>query len=106
MYYDINWQPHYHMVFYVDSVACKNADPKNVVRIFHQLFNGKDVSRRYLKSDTLELHKLDQINTLIESWRSRLFDISLFMSFFYEQARRNTCDYYVRSTNGCTSFFM
>ena len=48
-------------------------------RKWHQLFTGKDVSRKYLEGEALEPHELDQINTLIESWRSRLFDISWFM---------------------------
>ncbi len=68
---------HYHVVLHVDAEACKNADPKDIVRKRHQLCNGKYVSRRYLEGDALKQHELDLIDTLIKSWRSRLFDISL-----------------------------
>ena len=91
---------HYHVVLHVDAEACKNASPKDIVRKWHQLFTGKDVSRRYLEGEALEPHELNQINTLIESWRSRLFDISWFMKVLNEKIARQA-----NKEDGCTGHF-
>ena len=70
---------HYHVVLHVDSAEAKAADTKDVVRRWHQLYKGKDVSRRYLNGEPLAPHELNQIDVLIDTWRSRLFDISSFL---------------------------
>ena len=67
---------HFHIVLHVDSGAAKNADAKDIVRRWHQIYNGNDVSHRFVKGEHLEPYELNQIDVLIETWRSRLFDIS------------------------------
>ena len=79
---------HYHVVLHVDSAEAKAADAKDVVRRWHQLYKGKDVSRRYLNGETLEPHELNQIDVLIDTWRSRLYNISWFMKVLNENIAR------------------
>ena len=79
---------HYHVVLHVDSAEAKKADAKDIVRRWHQLYKGKEVSQRYLKGETLEPHELNQIDVLIEIWRSRLYDISWFMKVLNEKIAR------------------
>ena len=91
---------HYHVVLHVDAEAGKNADPKDIVRKWHQLFKGKDVSRKYLDAEALEPYELDQINILIETWRSRLFDISWFIKVLNENIARQA-----KKEDDCTGHF-
>ena len=79
---------HYHVVLHVDSKEAKAVDAKDVVRRWHQLYKGRDVSRRYLNGETLEPHELNQIDVLIDTWRSRLYNISWFMKVLNENIAR------------------
>ena len=79
---------HYHVVLHVDKPCATTADAKDIVRRWHQLYKPKEVSQRYLDGEFLEPHELTQINTLIETWRSRLFDISWFMRVLNETVSR------------------
>ena len=79
---------HYHVVLHVDPAEAQAADAKTVVRRWHQVYKGKDISRRYLNGESLEPHELSQIDVLIETWRSRLYDISWFMKVVNEKIAR------------------
>jgi hypothetical protein len=70
---------HYHLVAHVDKGRAKNAESKDVVRRWHQLFNSKDVTRKYLDGDPLDPHERYQIDILVDTWRARLHDLSWFM---------------------------
>lgn len=91
---------HYHVVLHVDSAAAKSADAEAIVRRWHQLYKGKDVSRRYLNGETLEPYELNQIDVLIETWRSRLYDISWFMKVLNEKIAR-----FANKEDECTGHF-
>ena len=91
---------HYHVVLHVDAEACKSADAKDIVQKWHQLFNSKDVSRKYLEGETLEPIEVDQVNALIETWRARLFDISWFMKVLNENIARQA-----NKEDDCTGHF-
>ena len=91
---------HYHVVLHVDAEACKKADAKQIVRKWHQLFKGKDVSQRYLNDESLEPHELNQVDVLIDTWRARLYDISWFMKVLNERIARQA-----NKEDECTGHF-
>jgi len=76
------------VVLHVDKPGATKADAKDIVKRWHQLYKPKEISQRYLDGDFLEPHELTQINTLIETWRSRLYDISWFMRVLNETVSR------------------
>ena len=79
---------HYHLVLHVDVEAAKEAQPKDIVRRWHQLCKPKVVSQRFIDGEHLESHEINQLNTLIDTWQSRLFDISWFMKVLNENVAR------------------
>jgi len=42
----------------------------------HKLFSGTDISHKFIKGESLEPHEREVLNTLIDTWRMRLYDIS------------------------------
>lgn len=91
---------HYHVVLHVDSVACKSATAKDFVRRWDRLFNGHEVTRRYLEGESLDQHELNQVDILIDLWRSRLFNISWFMKVLNEKIARQA-----NKEDDCTGHF-
>jgi len=79
---------HYHLVLHVDVEAAKEAQPKDIVRRWHQLCKPKEVSQKFIDGEHLESHEINQLNTWIDTWRSRLFDISWFMKVLNENVAR------------------
>ena len=79
---------HYHLVLHVDVEAAKQSDAKDIVRRWHQLCKPKEVSQKFIDGESLESHEINQLNTLIDTWRSRLFDISWFMKILNENVAR------------------
>ena len=75
---------HYHIVLHVDKDQAVKADPKDIVRRWHQIYKPKEVSEKYLNDQHLEPHELNQIDVLIDTWRSRLYDISWYMKVLNE----------------------
>ena len=61
---------HYHVVLHVDHGMAKQADAKDIVKRWHQLYKPKDISLRYLDGDSLQPHELVQIDALIDTWRA------------------------------------
>ena len=79
---------HYHFVLHVDVEAAKEAKPKDIVRRWHQLFKPKEVSQKFIDGEHLDSHEINQLNIWIDTWRSRLFDISWFMKVLNENVAR------------------
>ena len=79
---------HYHLVLHVDLQAAKQADPKEIVGRWHQLCKPKELSQKFVDGDPLEPHEIKQLDILIDTWRSRLFDISWFMRVLNETVAR------------------
>jgi len=75
---------HYHLVLFVDVETCKLATAKDIVERWHKLFSGHEVTHRYLKGESLESYELQQVGTLIDTYRKRLHDISWFMKVLNE----------------------
>ena len=79
-------------MLYCDTA--KQADPNDIVRRWHQLCKPKEVSRKFIDGESLESHEIYQLNTFIDSWRARLFDISWLMKVLNENvARRSNKEY-------------
>ncbi len=91
---------HYHVVLHVDIAASKRADDKTIVRRWHQLYKGTEISARYLKDETLEPHELNQLDVSIATWRSRLYEISWFMKVLNEKIARQA-----NKEDECTGHF-
>ena len=79
---------HYHVVLFIDQVAHKKADAKEIVSRWHQLHQGNPISIRFLDGDLLEPHETDALNLLIDVWRERLASISWYMRVLNEKIAR------------------
>jgi len=91
---------HYHLVLFVDQDECKSASAKDIVKRWHKLFTGPDISQRYIKGEFLEPHELEQLDTLILTWRKRLQDISWFMKVLNENVAKRA-----NHEDDCTGHF-
>ena len=79
---------HYHLVLHVDRDACLKATPKSIAKRWHQLFAGKEVSKKFIDGGFIEPHEHEQLNTWIDQWRGRLHNISWFMKVLNENIAR------------------
>jgi len=79
---------HYHVVLHVDRDRCNNADPYEIATRWHQLFQPKEISQKFVDDEPLEDHEQYQLDILIDTWRSRLHDISWFMKVLNENIAR------------------
>ena len=79
---------HYHLVLHVDHEKGKNADARDIVVRWHQLFKANEVSQKFIDCEPLEKHEQYHVDTLIGTWRTRLFDISWFMKVLNEGIAR------------------
>ncbi|MEM7257720.1 MAG: hypothetical protein AAF404_10060 [Pseudomonadota bacterium] len=64
------------------------------------MFKAKDVSQKFVGGEPLESHEQYQLDTLIDTWRSRLHDISWFMKVLNEKIARM-----VNKEDECTGHF-
>ena len=79
---------HYHVILFIDSVARKAAEPKDIVSRWHQLHKGNPVSVKYLEGEHLEPHEVDQLNVYVDRWREQLASISWYMRVLNEKVAR------------------
>ena len=79
---------HYHLVLYVDKPAAEKADMRAIVERWHRRFAGVEASHKYMAYEPLEPHEKDQLSTLVDIWRARLFDISWLMRTLNETTAR------------------
>ena len=91
---------HYHVVLHVDRDRARNADAKDIVRRWHQLYKPKEVSQKYINGKHLEPHEHKQLDALIDTWRKRLHDISWFMKVLNENIARRA-----NKEDECTGHF-
>jgi len=91
---------HYHLVLHVDRDEATKADPKDIVRRWHQIYKPKEVSEKYLNDEPLTTQEVNQVDILIDTWRTRLFDISWFMKVLNENIARRA-----NKEDECTGHF-
>lgn len=80
---------HYHVVIHVDKPRALAWRDYEVVERWHRLHKGTLVSQKYLKSPS-SLSKAERklLESIIEVWRERLFDLSCFMARVNESLAR------------------
>jgi len=91
---------HYHLVAHVDRQRCIVADAKDIVIRWHQLFKPKNVTLKFLDGLPLEQHERNQVDTLVDTWRARLYDLSWFMKVLNENIARSA-----NKEDSCTGHF-
>ena len=91
---------HYHLVLHVNRDRARNADAKDIVRRWHQLYKPKEVSQKFINGEPLEPHEHKQLDALIDTWRKRLHDISWFMKVLNENIARRA-----NKEDECTGHF-
>jgi REP element-mobilizing transposase RayT len=91
---------HTHVVVCVDKDLAENWSTEEVVRRWHQLYQGTLLSQKYQKGGTLSKGELISLEETVTIYRQRLYDISWFM--------RNLNEHIAREANkedGCTGRF-
>ena len=88
---------HTHVVLYVDTERATNWSQRQVVEQWHGLFNGTQLSQRFLKDDPLCTAEWAQLQVVIETWRERLQSVSWFMRCLNETIARHA-----NAEDGCT----
>ncbi|WP_303905248.1 transposase [Thiohalomonas denitrificans] len=91
---------HYHLVLHVDREAAMEWDSSEVLRRWHALFSGNELTRRFERGETLLPAELRVVDTFAELWRSRLADISWFMRCLNEEIARKA-----NEEDNCTGRF-
>jgi REP element-mobilizing transposase RayT len=91
---------HTHVVVCVDKDMADGWAMEEVVRRWHQLYQGTLLSQKYQRGDTLSKGELISLEETVTIYRQRLYDISWLM--------RNLNEYIAREANkedGCTGRF-
>ena len=70
---------HYHVVLCVDKSGAARLSSEAVLTRWHQVFSGNELSQAFVKGESLTPAQYSALNDSIETWRSRLTDISWFM---------------------------
>ena len=79
---------HYHVVLFVDDEKALAWSTEDVIKHWHQLFNGCVLSQRYEQGVVLRQAELKALDEVVNEWRSRLMDISWFMRCLNESIAR------------------
>jgi len=91
---------HTHVVVCVDKDTADGWSTKEVVKRWHQLYQGTLLSQKYQRGDTLSKSEMISLEETVTIYRQRLYDISWLM--------RNLNEYIAREANkedGCTGRF-
>jgi REP element-mobilizing transposase RayT len=91
---------HTHVVICVDKDTADGWSTEEVVKRWHQLYQGTLLSQKYQRGDTLSKGELISLEETVTIYRQRLYDISWLM--------RNLNEYIAREANkedGCTGRF-
>ena len=91
---------HTHVVVCVDKGMAENWSTEEVVKRWHQLYQGTLLSQKYQRGDALSKSEMISLEETVTIYRQRLFDISWLM--------RNLNEHIAREANkedGCTGRF-
>ncbi len=70
---------HFHTVLVVDSSEAENWSNQEVIKRWHKIFRGTDLSHRFLSGDSLDENENMILGKNIETWRKNLCSISWYM---------------------------
>ena len=79
---------HYHIILFIDQSKARSWSTPEVVRRWHQIFNGSPLSRKFLKDQALSDEDRTKLLDQVEIWRKRLMDISWYMRCANESIAR------------------
>lgn len=79
---------HYHVVLCVDKLGASRLSSKEVLTRWHRVFSGNALSQAHAKGERLSPAQYTALNDTIETWRTRLTDISWFMRAVNERIAR------------------
>ncbi|WP_339720364.1 transposase [uncultured Paraglaciecola sp.] len=91
---------HTHVVVCVDKDMADNWSMKEIIRRWHQLYQGTLLSQKYQREDSLSKSEFMSLEETVTIYRQRLYDISWLM--------RNLNEHIAREANkedGCTGRF-
>lgn len=71
---------HYHLVLHIDKTRGKALSDSEVIERWLMLHKGPEIIHQHLKNPTTNPVKLNIINEYIDTWRSRLHNLSWFMA--------------------------
>ncbi len=91
---------HYHLLLHIDRERCLAETPLSIAKRWHQLFKGTELSRKFIQKDPLEPHEKLALDTMIDTWRSRLHNISWIMKVLNEGISRRA-----NAEDDCTGHF-
>lgn len=91
---------HYHLLLHVRRDDAIAETPESIVRRAHQLIAGTDISKRFLNKEKVEPWEHEMLDTFVDTWRTRLYDISWFMKFLNEGIARRA-----NKEDECTGHF-
>ena len=91
---------HYHLVLRINKEQPKLWSQQEVITRWLQIFKAPDIINRHIKSALTTSAELDVINSIIETWRERLGNISWFMKCLNEYIARKA-----NSEDNCTGHF-
>jgi REP element-mobilizing transposase RayT len=91
---------HLHLVLHVDSALIKNWSTDEVLKRWHQLFNGTYLTRAYQNKQPLDKFQLAMVESSVEIYKKRLIDISWFMRSLNEPIARQA-----NKEDKCTGHF-
>ena len=75
---------HYHVVLRVQPDMAEAWSEREVIRRWHSLFSGNMLSQRFMNGDALDTVLYKRLLEDVETWRSRLCDISWYMRIVNE----------------------
>jgi hypothetical protein len=90
---------HYHLVLFVDQLRAQQLTQREVVERWTQLFGTPTAIARCLSGEASEAER-ELAESMIELWRSRLYDISWFMKCLNEYLARRA-----NAEDSCTGKF-
>ena len=91
---------HYHLLLHVRRDDAFADTPKEIVQRALQIVSGNDITERFLNNERIEPWEHEMLNSFVDTWRSRLYDISWLMKFLNEGIARRA-----NKEDDCTGHF-
>lgn len=91
---------HLHIVLHVDEESAKNWSTMEVLKRWHRVHKGTLFTQQYMKGEVLPEYTLKLVETLADTYRHRLMDLSWFMKELNEPVARQA-----NREDNCTGHF-
>jgi len=70
---------HFHLVLHVDTLSAQQWSDEAVIDRWLTLYKGPELVKKHKSGESLSRYELDALSSLVESWRSRLGNLSWYM---------------------------